>query len=57
MQIFYFDPIYTSKEMLIAMKKVLKVNYVFSLMRVEDLMMIYFIFIRQNLLLNGSHQL
>jgi hypothetical protein len=37
MQIFYFDPIYTSKEMLIAMKKVLKVNYVFSLMRVEDL--------------------
>lgn len=39
------------------MKKVLKVNYVFSLMRVEDLMMIYFIFIRQNLLLNGSHQL
>lgn len=37
MQIYYFDPSYTTFSMLCALKKVLKVRYVFSLMREADL--------------------
>lgn len=37
MVIYFFDPSYTTPTMLCALKKVLKIQYVFSLMREEDL--------------------